>query len=116
MILALCLVASVTDADTIVCADKTRVRIAGINAREKDGTCNAGAPCPAMGPRQATQVVTRLTLGKRLSCRQVGTSYRRAVMDCRLPNGAGLSCAIIATGAAAAWPRYWRQYRMRPCG
>lgn len=116
MILApfLCLVASVTDADTIRCDDGTRVRIAGINARERDGSCNHN-PCPAMRHEQAKPIVERLVLHKRLTCEQVGTSYRRIVARCTLPGGADLSCAIIATGAANRWDRYWREYRMEPC-
>ena len=111
----ICTVAAVTDADTIRCADGTRVRIAGINAREKDGSCRPGAPCPAMRHAQAQPIVERLTLHKRLSCQPVDRSFKRIVATCRLPSGADLSCAIIASGAALRWESYWRRYRMGVC-
>ena len=97
------------------CADGTRIRIAAINAREKDGSCAANAPCPAIRHEQAQPIVARMTLGKTLQCRQVGASYRRVVADCTLPDGRRLSCAISATGAAAWWPDYARRYRMAGC-
>lgn len=111
----LCLVIRVTDADTIVCADQTRIRIAAINAREKDGACAPNAPCPAMRHTQAKPIVERMALGKTIRCRKVGMSHRRVVADCVLPDGRNLGCAIVATGAASWWPSYATRYRMRPC-
>jgi endonuclease YncB( thermonuclease family) len=111
----LCLVVSVTDADTLRCADGTRIRIAAINARERDGSCIPNAPCPAMRHERAQPIVARMVMGQTLKCRPVGTSYRRAVADCSLPNGRNLSCAIVATGAAAWWAGYARRYRLRGC-
>lgn len=115
MITFLCLVVAVTDADTIRCASGERIRIAAINAREKDGSCIPNAPCVPTHHAQAKPAVERLAMGRTLRCRQVGVSYRRIVADCALPNGAGLSCAIVRSGAAAWWPKYARQYRMRGC-
>lgn len=115
MIEFLCLVVAVTDADTIRCADRTKIRVAAINAREKDGSCIPNAPCAAMPHQRAKPAVERLVLGRTLRCRRVGVSYDRVVADCTLPNGAGLSCAIVRTGAAAWWPKFARQYRMRGC-
>ena len=111
----ICIVASVTDADTIRCTDRTAIRIAGINAREKDGSCRRNAPCPPMRHAQAKPIVERLTLRRRLVCQPVGTSYRRVVARCTLPDGRSLSCAVIAAGAAVRWDRYWLGYGMGEC-
>jgi endonuclease YncB( thermonuclease family) len=111
-----CVPAAVTDADTLRCEDGTRIRIAGINAREKDGSCIRNAPCPPMRHGQAKPVVERLVLGKTLRCQQVGMSYRRVVASCRLPDGRDLACSIVRTGAADWWPAYVRRYRLGRCG
>ena len=115
MIGFLCLVAAVTDADTIRCADGTRVRLAAINAREKEGSCLRTGPCPPMRDAQARPIVEDMALGRVLTCRPLGMSYRRVVADCRLPNGRNMSCAIVAAGAAAWWESYARRYRLRGC-
>lgn len=111
----ICLVASVTDADTLRCADGTRVRVAAINAREKDGSCRAGMACPIMPPAKAKAMVSRFVLNQRLTCAPLGKSWDRVVARCALPNGRDLSCKIAGTGAAAWEPTYARRYRMR-CG
>ncbi|WP_249340554.1 hypothetical protein [Sphingomonas sp. 2SG] len=62
--------------------------------------------------------MSRLTLGKRLTCQPQGKSYSRIVARCTLPDGRSLSCAVIAAGAAGAavrWDWYWRQYGMGEC-
>lgn len=109
----ICLVASVTDADTLRCKSGQRIRIAAINAHEKDGSCRAGMVCPVMPPAKAKAIVTRLVLKQRLTCAPLGTSWDRVVARCALPGGRDLSCAIAATGAAAWEPKYARRYRMR---
>lgn len=111
----LCLVIAVTDADTIICSDQTRIRIAAINSREKDGSCIPNAPCPVMRHAQAKPIVEALVLGRTIQCRKVGMSHRRVVADCTLPDGRSLSCAIVATGAASWWQSYAARYRMDPC-
>jgi len=60
----MCTVRYITDGDTLRCADGTRVRISGINAREKDGTCNRGAPCPTASSDGATAELSRLASGQ----------------------------------------------------
>lgn len=110
----LCLVAGVTDADTLRCADGTRIRIAAIDARERNGTCNQ-QPCAEMPHAQAQPIVARMTMGKRLQCFEVGRSYNRVVAHCYLPDQRGLSCAIVKSGAAVRLDRYWRQYKMPGC-
>ncbi|MFS0770859.1 thermonuclease family protein [Sphingomonas sp. 1P08PE] len=112
----ICAVVSVYDADgPIRCVNGIKVRVAGINARETDGSCRINAPCPTMPHEQAKPIVERLVLHKRLFCQPVGRSYHRVVARCTLPDGRSLSCAIIAAGAGVRWDRYWQQYRMGEC-
>jgi endonuclease YncB( thermonuclease family) len=108
----ICLVVSVTDGDTLRCADQTRIRIAAVNAREKDDSCRRGSTCPQMRHHQAKPIVERMVLGRELKCRRVDVSYRRIVADCTLPDGRSLSCALVRTGAVVWQPGYARRYRM----
>lgn len=111
-----CEVVSVYDADgPIRCRNGVKIRVAGVNAREVDGTCRSNAPCPLMRHEQAKPITERLVLRKTLTCQRVGTSYRRVVARCQLPDGRSLSCALIASGAAVKWPSYWRRYEMGKC-
>ncbi len=111
-----CHVVRVHDADgPLWCATGAKVRVAGVNAREVDGSCRRGAPCPTMRHQQAKAIAERLTLGKRLTCQPVDRSYRRVVARCTLPDGRSLSCALIAAGAAVRWDRYWVRYGMGKC-
>ena len=102
-----CTVASVTDGDTLRCTDGTRVRIAGINAREKDGTCNVGAPCPAASAEQATAVLEALAAGRVIQCQANGTTYNRIAAFCRTADGVDVSCAMLNSGTVARWDRHW---------
>ena len=106
-----CAVVAVVDADTIRCGSGVRVRIAGISALERNGSCNSPR-CPTMLHSQAKPIVERIAYQRRLMCDPVVRSYDRIVADCRLPEGGWLSCTIIASGAAVRWERYWRQYRL----
>ncbi len=108
-----CAVISVTDADTVRCQDGTRVRLAAINARESDGSCRTGMVCPIMPPARAKAIVTRMVLGKRLTCVPKGKSWSRIVGDCRFQNGRSVSCDIAATGAAAWEPTWAARYNLR---
>lgn len=111
----ICLVSAAVDSDTLRCADGTRVRLASINARESDGSCRRGMVCPIMPPARAKAIVTRMVLGKRLTCIPRGRSWSRIVGDCRFQNGRSVSCDIAATGAAAWEPTWAARYGMR-CG
>lgn len=116
----LCLVTSVHDGDTFTCADRTRVRIAGIQAPDFADTepCRQGRAdyvCSDRAARASQRTVSSLVLRRRLSCEPLGPSYNRVVARCRLPDGRDLSCAVIAAGAATRWDRYWRRYNMGSC-
>src|SRR5207245_2244589 len=96
-----CTVASITDGDTLRCTDGTRVRIAGINAREHDGNCNVGAPCPSASPGEATAALSALASGQMLACEANGTTYNRIAAFCRTAAGVDVSCAMLNGGTVA---------------
>src|SRR5688500_10052947 len=64
-----CTVASITDGDTFRCAEtdaggrQLRIRLSGVAARETDGTCRAGHPCPEASAEAATAELDRLASG-----------------------------------------------------
>ena len=60
----ICQVQRVHDADgPLWCASGAKIRVAGVNAREVDGSCRHGAPCPTMRHASARPIAERLTLG-----------------------------------------------------
>lgn len=101
-----CTVASVTDGDTLRCADGTRVRLSAIAARESDGTCRPGHPCPDASGAAATQALERLALGRTITCEADGESYNRITAWCSVPSGIQLNCAMVEGGYAARWTRH----------
>ncbi|GGD67055.1 thermonuclease family protein [Croceicoccus mobilis] len=105
------------------CAEGPHLRIAGIAAREMDGTCRTNQPCPDATAIKARDALVRLMggargtistghvviRGPRLTCRSEGTAGgNRTAAWCRLPSGADLSCAMIKTGTVLRWNRYWK--------
>ena len=107
----------------IHCAEGPRVRLAGIAAREADGTCRPGHPCPDAGAEAARDKLAsllgrvtgtaregHLTIeGPTLACTSEGPAGgRRTAAWCVSPTAGDLSCAMVASGTAAKWDRYWR--------
>ena len=107
----------------IWCGEGPHVRIAGIAAREMDGTCRANQPCPAASAIEARDALVDLlggplgtistghvmVRGPRLTCRSEGSAGgNRTAAWCRLPSGADLSCSMIQTRTALRWDRYWK--------
>src|SRR3546814_19420403 len=78
-----CTVASITDGDTFRCSElgddgrQIRVRLSGVAARERDGSCSPGHPCSAASAEAATAELRRLALGHPLTCPEVGSTYAR---------------------------------------
>lgn len=114
----------------IWCAEGPRIRLAGIAAREMDGSCNSNQPCPAAGAEQARDALVRLVgrpvgrssyghvmvAGPSLSCASEGNGGGdRTAAWCRTPAGADLSCAMIMGGTALRWPRYDPDGRLTRC-
>lgn len=104
-----CDVARITDGDTLRCADGTKVRLNAVAARETDGTCSAGHPCPSASAEEATAKLADLARGHTLQCRQTGTSYGRKAAICVNEDGIEINCAMVESGTALIWPEYARE-------
>lgn len=112
-----CTVAAVTDGDTWRCLERgsdgrqLRVRLAGVNARETDGTCPGSAPCPAASEAEARAVLVPLIAGQVLQCQANGSTYGRRAAFCERSDGVDVSCAMLDSGTVALWPTHWRGHR-----
>lgn len=112
-----CTPVAVWDGDTYHCAEKLKIRISGIAARETDGSCSPGHPCPAASAEAARDALVGLFGGPRgrwkqghivvqappMKCDKRGMSYDRVVADCLLPDGRDLSGAMLASGTVLPW-------------
>ncbi len=116
----------------IWCAEGPRVRLAGIAAREMDGTCRPGHPCPAVSAEASRDHLARLlsvgssvskpetvlasghiaVTGPQLSCISNGSAGgKRVAAWCSSPTVGDLSCRMVRDGYALRWDRYWRGHR-----
>jgi endonuclease YncB( thermonuclease family) len=110
------------------CAEGPRVRLAGIAAREIDGTCRDGQPCPAADAVEARDALVGLigvatgrsptghvlVTGPAMTCQSEGDGVgSRTAAWCVSPVGGDLSCAMVKGGWALKWDMYWRGHR---CG
>jgi endonuclease YncB( thermonuclease family) len=122
-----CTPTAVWDGDgPVFCAEGPKVRIAGVAAREMDGTCRPNQPCPAIDAIDARDRLVRILGGPRGRTSDGHIIVRSATMTCRSDGSAGgsrtaafctspvfgdLSCAAVRAGGAIQWPRYWREHR-----
>lgn len=122
-----CTPVAVWDGDgPIWCEEGPRVRIAGVAAREIDGSCRLSQPCPAVGGVEARDRLVRLFGGARGTRAEGHIRVRSPAMTCRSQGSAGgsrtaawctspvfgdLSCAAIRSGGTVRWPRYWGDHR-----
>jgi endonuclease YncB( thermonuclease family) len=110
----------------IWCAEGPRIRLAGIAAREIDGTCNVGQPCPSAGAIEARDHLAGLigitggesseghllVRGPAMRCISDGSAGGgRTAAWCVSPRSGDLSCAMVRDGYALAWERYWRGHQ-----
>ncbi|MCW1432110.1 thermonuclease family protein [Novosphingobium sp. JCM 18896] len=125
----ICTPTHVWDGDGLIwCAEGPRVRLAGIAAREIDGTCRQGQPCPTVDAAVSRDALARLVgqplgqsrdghrlvRGSGLRCQSVGSAGgSRTVAWCTTPRAVDLSCAMVAGGWALRWERYWRGHVCR---
>ena len=123
-----CTPIAVWDGDgPIWCAEGPKVRIAGVAAREIDGTCRLGQPCPPVGGTESRDRLVRLLGGARGALPEGHVKVRSAAMTCVSDGSAGgsrtaawcrssevgdLSCSVIEAGGAVRWPRFWGKH---PC-
>lgn len=122
-----CTPVAVWDGDgPIWCAEGPKIRIAGVAARETDGTCRRNQPCPTASAVDARDRLVRLLGGPRgrrpeghvlvssptMACRSDGSAGgSRTAAWCTSPVFGDLSCAVVHAGGALRWPRYWRAHR-----
>lgn len=110
----------------IWCAEGPRVRLSGIAAREADGSCRPNQPCPAATAQEARDTLVSLVgdpigvgphghilvRGPTMSCVSVGSAGGdRTAAWCVSPRGGDLSCAMVASGTALRWDRFWGEHR-----
>lgn len=117
-----CTPVAVWDGDgPIWCAEGPKIRLAGIAAREMDGSCRKSHPCPKASARAARNALVGLLGGSRGTLRTGQISIRAPTMRCvshgsargtrtaalcTLPAVGDLSCAMVRTNTAARWDRY----------
>ncbi|HEX8579300.1 MAG TPA: hypothetical protein VF655_06870 [Allosphingosinicella sp.] len=107
----------------IHCAEGPRIRLSGIAARETDGSCRPGHPCPDASAEAARDALAGLLgqttgvapqghvliEGPTLTCRSLGSAGgKRTAAWCVSPKTGDLSCAMVASGTVAKWDKYWR--------
>jgi endonuclease YncB( thermonuclease family) len=114
-----CSAVSVWDGDgPIWCAEGPRIRIADIAAREIDGECLVGHPCPDATGEEARDALVQLlggdngraptghvlVSGTQLDCISRGSGKgNRTAARCMLPDGQDLGEAMVESGTALPW-------------
>lgn len=104
------------------CAEGPRIRLAGIAAREMDGTCRSNQPCPPASATQARDALVHsvgvqtgwsteghaLVRGPAMRCLSEGNGKgNRTAAWCFSPKSGDLSCAMVRSGTVLRWTRYW---------
>lgn len=127
--LFVCTPVAVYDGDgPIWCAEGPKVRLAGIAAREIDGTCRDNQPCPPVGAKRSRDYLVSL-VGERTGTLPTGhVTVVGPPLRCTSTGGAGgertgawcvsakygdLSCMMVGAGMALRWDRYWKKHRCR---
>ena len=121
-----CTPTEVWDGDgPIWCKEGPRVRLAGVAAREIDGTCRTNQPCPPMSGVDARdqlagllgRVVGKskdghiLVQGPTMECvSEGGGKGSRTAAWCVSPAAGDVSCRLVAKGSALVWSKYWRDH------
>jgi endonuclease YncB( thermonuclease family) len=117
-----CTTVQVWDGDgPLWCAEGPRVRLAGIEAREMDGTCRHAERCPPGNGVDARDRLVALLGGPKgtastghviveqqpLTCvSDGGARGTRTAAWCRRADGLDLSCAMIESGLAVRWEQF----------
>jgi len=122
-----CTPTAVWDGDgPIWCAEGPHIRLSGIAAREMNGTCSTGHPCPSADAVAARDHLAALVgtprgflssghvkvSGPTMRCRSAGgAGGNRTAAFCVSPKSGDLSCAMVRDGYAARWDRYWQGHK-----
>ena len=123
----ICTPSAVWDGDgPIWCVEGPKIRLAGVAAREIDGSCRPGHPCPSSSGLAARDELVRILGGPRgytstghvrvvaspLTCYSDGSAGgSRTAAWCRTLSGIDLNCAMVASRRATRWERYWRGHK-----
>ena len=100
--------AYVLDGDTLE-IQKTRVRLAGIDAPEKAQTCQTGSQTWFCG-QASSWALDQKTQGKTVQCQlQSKDQYGRWVAECFV-NGVSLNASQVQEGWAIAYERFSKAY------
>lgn len=109
----------------IWCAEGPKIRLAGVAAREMNGRCGQGHPCPTAGAIEARDALVRLlgrangktaeghilVNGPTMQCRSDGPAGgNRTAAWCVSPKGGDIACAMVRGGWVARWSRYWKDH------
>lgn len=112
----------------IWCREGPRVRLAGISARELNGTCKRNHPCPRTSGTDARDRLVELigtptgvgrhghilVAGPTMRCRSDGSAGgKRTAAWCVSPQGADINCQMVSNGWALRWDRFWRGHNCR---
>lgn len=119
-----CTPVAVWDGDGPVwCKEGPRIRLSGIAARELDGSCRTGHPCPRSDPGESRDALVRLVgypvgigehghilvEGPTMQCISDGSAGgSRTAAWCISPIGGDLSCSMVQGAWAVKWDRYWK--------
>jgi endonuclease YncB( thermonuclease family) len=109
----------------IWCAEGPKIRLAGVAAREADGSCRPSQPCPQATAEQARDHLVTLigrprgrsaeghvlVTGEPLTCQSLGSGGGERTAAWCANGGGDLSCRMVASGHALRWDRYWRGHR-----
>ena len=106
MLEALALICAVIDGDTARTCDGERIRLTGIDAPEKPGTCRAGRQCVDGDYRASTAFLAHQIEGKRVTVRRLGRDRYGRTLAAVYANGINVACGMIA-GGYAAYVRRW---------
>ncbi len=110
----------------IWCLEGPRLRLAGIAARELDGSCSPGHPCPIARAEDARDALALflgtptgvgrhghiLIVGPPMQCRSDGSAGgNRTASWCVSPKSGDINCAMVRDGWALRWDRFWKDHR-----
>lgn len=98
----MCLVVRVEDGATLICSDHTRIRVAGL-ATETSAL------------KKGRDILSMLTVGKKISCLPAGNEGPFIVAKCTLPDRRDLACTLIKLHAGVRSEAAWRRYGLENC-
>lgn len=108
--LFVCLVASITDGDTLRCSNGVRVRLAGMDAPEIHG-CPRNRQCTPGDGQASKRALAQIALGKTLTCQSLGKSYNRILATCKIGSFEP-ACYMVTHGyAVKRYSESWRVCR-----